>query len=413
MEMRGGVAPAKAAGEQGEVRGAFLPVRQIGVVGEGWRAVGGFRRQGDPELHGMQAAAGGDGIFGVRNAVAGSHEVHFAGADDLVVAQAVVVQRFALYHPGEGLQADVRMCAHMHAAIRRKIHGAEMVKKAPGTHHALLACGQGTQHAHAIAQIGAAGGDAFHRAHGGVSRLAVIGLIVAQCGPSFQRFAQGLPEGAEGVLPAKRQIRLVGRQHLRRRAGTIASLRPSWWKLAHASGRMAWVSYRRGSVDMKFREMAVISQAVGRKDFAAVQRLCQEALLREPGDWFALGMLAQSYANAKQYDKAMPLAVRMLEIRPDDFMALQIAAFAARERADRTETYRYAQKLAGLDLAAIEKNEGRSLRLFKWLSWIPLFRNAYRNHTSQQAQQKASRVQWVRWAREYVSAVNTRPAAND
>jgi len=164
---------------------------------------------------------------------------------------------------------------------------------------------------------------------------------------------------------------------------------------------------------MKFREMAVISQAVGRKDFAAVQRLCQEALLREPGDWFALGMLAQSYANAKQYDKAMPLAVRMLEIRPDDFMALQIAAFAARERADRSETYHYAQKLAGLDLAAIEKTEGRAIRLFKWLSWIPLFRNAYRNHTSQQAQQKASRAQWVRWAREYVSAVNTRPAAND
>ena len=108
-----------------------------------------------------------------------------------------------------------------------------------------------------------------------------------------------------------------------------------------------------------------------------------------------------------------PLAERMLEIRPDDFMALQIAAFAARERADRTETYRYAQKLAGLDLAAIEKNEGRALRLFKWLSWIPLFRKAYRNHTSQQAQQKASRAQWVRWAREYVSAVNTRPAAND
>ncbi|MOA65891.1 hypothetical protein D3C78_1924430 [compost metagenome] len=52
------------------------------------------------------------------------------------------MQDFAFHHPGEGLQADVRVCSHMQALSRAELHGTRMVQKAPGTDHATVGVGQ-------------------------------------------------------------------------------------------------------------------------------------------------------------------------------------------------------------------------------------------------------------------------------
>ncbi|CAH1747806.1 protein of unknown function [Thauera humireducens] len=100
------------------------------------------------------------------DAMSSGHQIDLAGADDLLVAQAVAVQDLALDQPGEGLQADVWVRADMHAFAWFEVHRAGVVEKAPGADHPLLAIGERTAHEHAVAEVGAAGLDADDRVHG-------------------------------------------------------------------------------------------------------------------------------------------------------------------------------------------------------------------------------------------------------
>lgn len=162
---------------------------------------------------------------------------------------------------------------------------------------------------------------------------------------------------------------------------------------------------------MKFQEMSIVTQAVSRNDLATVERYCEAALIQNAQDWFALGVLSQAYARASRYEKALPLAIRALAMRPGDFDALQIAAYGSQVRGDRAAAFEYAQKLAALDI--VDKAQRRTARILGWFRWIPAVRRLQQQFANGQQQRSAWRAQWVRWARDYVSAVNTRPAAND
>ena len=88
----------------------------------------------------------------MRNAVPRRHEIDLSCTDHLLRSQAIAVQDFAFYHPGESLQVCVRMCPHMHALPSRKGHGPEMIQKTPCAHNAPLARGQQPRDFHAFCQ---------------------------------------------------------------------------------------------------------------------------------------------------------------------------------------------------------------------------------------------------------------------
>src|SRR3546814_17607019 len=63
---------------------------------------------------------------------------------------------FTLYHPGECLQADVRMRPHAHSGPGFEHGGTGMIEKEPGADGALLARWQDAIHCNAAADFGAA-----------------------------------------------------------------------------------------------------------------------------------------------------------------------------------------------------------------------------------------------------------------
>jgi len=119
--------------------------------------------QGNPQLRGVQARALQQRILGMRYAAPGGHQVHLAGANGLLVAQRVTVHHLALDHPGEGLQADMRVRPDMHALARRELHRPQVIQKTPGAHGAPFAVRQGTQDARVLADHGGACAVALRR----------------------------------------------------------------------------------------------------------------------------------------------------------------------------------------------------------------------------------------------------------
>ncbi|KVC94183.1 hypothetical protein WI76_24840 [Burkholderia ubonensis] len=102
--------------------------------------------QRDPELDRVKAPAGQQrvlGVFRVRDAAAGGHQIDLAGPDHLFVAEAVAMQHRAFDHPRERLQADVRMRADVHAGIAGQRDRARVVEEAPRADGFALTIGQG------------------------------------------------------------------------------------------------------------------------------------------------------------------------------------------------------------------------------------------------------------------------------
>jgi hypothetical protein len=65
---------------------------------------------GDPELNPLQVPAVGAGwLLGVGDAVSGAHQVQLSRSDQLLGAQAVVVNRLTLNQPGHGREPRVRV----------------------------------------------------------------------------------------------------------------------------------------------------------------------------------------------------------------------------------------------------------------------------------------------------------------
>jgi hypothetical protein len=119
-----------------------------------------MRGQRDPQLRGVQPGLVGQRFLGVRDAVARGHQVDLAGADDLLVAQAVAVQHLAFEHPGEGLQRRMRVRPHAQAPAGRKVRRPGVVQKTPGADGALEPRRQRACHGRTTADVGGACGDA-------------------------------------------------------------------------------------------------------------------------------------------------------------------------------------------------------------------------------------------------------------
>ena len=177
------------ADQQGDVETLALDMRQFRAMLEHRRAAPFRIRQRDPKLHGVAAPAAVVRRFlRVADAVASGHHVDLARAEPLPVAEAVAVQQLALDHPGEGLQADVRMRADLQAAAGRVCVGPGMVEEAPGANHAPLARGQHAPHRHA-ADVGDARVDALERRAGRVFGHARSPAVPRQLMPARSRCA--------------------------------------------------------------------------------------------------------------------------------------------------------------------------------------------------------------------------------
>jgi len=152
---------------------------------------------------------------------------------------------------------------------------------------------------------------------------------------------------------------------------------------------------------MQFRNMLQVSQAVGRGDDNRVEMLCNGALVRDAGDTFALGVLTNMYWRSEKYEQALPFALRILAITPNDFDALRIATRAYFNRSDYRLTYDYAKCLCAsmpsvltpsLDLTAV-------LRPF---GWIPIVRAARARVAENMSEEESHRADWTEWAKGYV-----------
>ena len=155
------------AGQQRASHVVLRPGGQVRVMVKGRVEVGLRGGQRDPQLRCVQHGCLGQRVFGVGDAVPGRHQVDLAGAHDLFAAQAVAVQDLPLDHPGEGLQARVRVRPDMQAGAFLHIDRPNVVEKAPGAHPAPVPRGQGPANRQALAQLGGAQGDALEGGFGG------------------------------------------------------------------------------------------------------------------------------------------------------------------------------------------------------------------------------------------------------
>ncbi|MNS61441.1 hypothetical protein D3C72_944700 [compost metagenome] len=149
---RGGLAGHRSRQDR-DAKPARHQARQVRIVLECRRHVALAVRQRNPELGSVQAAAGADGMLRMGNALACRHQVDLPRPDYLLIAKAVAVQHFAFDHPGERLQADMRMRSDVQPAAIREIDRPRMVEEAPGADHAPLPVGQGTVDDQAFADL--------------------------------------------------------------------------------------------------------------------------------------------------------------------------------------------------------------------------------------------------------------------
>lgn len=151
----------------GRVLPAPLPAEGEGFGHEVFEGGGGVHvvaGQGDPELDAVQHGGVWRGVFGVVDAVAGGHEVEFAGADVGDGAEGVAVFDGAGEDPAGGLQAGVGVRGDAHAAGDGDVVGAVVVDEAPGADHTAVAGGQQTADGHGAqpTQGHGAGLNEFH-----------------------------------------------------------------------------------------------------------------------------------------------------------------------------------------------------------------------------------------------------------
>ena len=132
-----------------------------------------------------------------------------------------------------------------------------------------------------------------------------------------------------------------------------------------------------------------------------VQTICDDALKRDPKDWFALMVLADMHWRNEKRQLALPFALRILDNSPNDFDALRIVVDAYIERGENEPAYGYAKRLCAADTPApVPTRIG--FGLFYPLMWIPKIRRARDSLVGGMQQKESLNSEWVQWAREYV-----------
>ncbi len=147
--------------------------------------------------------------------------------------------------------------------------------------------------------------------------------------------------------------------------------------------------------------MLQVSRAVGRGDDGRVETLCNNALVRNAGDTFALGMLANMYWRSEKYEQALPFALRILEITPNDFDALRIATQAYFKRSDYQLAYHYAKCLLAAKPSVSTPNLDMAAVLRPFI-WIPKVRAARASFAENMSEEESHRADWTEWAKGYV-----------
>ena len=153
---------------------------------------------------------------------------------------------------------------------------------------------------------------------------------------------------------------------------------------------------------MKIHKMMQLGRSVGHNEIDRVESLCKEALEVDPLDLFALGVLADTHWRNGHYELALFFALRVLEITPNDFNALRIAAYVYRERSEDETAYQYAKRLCATDTPALPPYK-EVFSLLKPFAWIPRIRRLRQKAIDDQIVEQTSCTDWIQWAQDYVA----------
>ena len=158
---------------------------------------------------------------------------------------------------------------------------------------------------------------------------------------------------------------------------------------------------------MNVRKMMALAPAVGRNDVGRIEAICSEALGSNPGDEMALMILADTYWRNNQPEKALPHVLKALELEPDDFHALRIAAGIYAARGEHATAYQHAKRLATAisPIFPPARTASRVLAPFRWLAKA---RRLDERIQQDNKDARASYTEWVQWSREYVSWYESR-----
>lgn len=153
---------------------------------------------------------------------------------------------------------------------------------------------------------------------------------------------------------------------------------------------------------MKLLAMMALGRAVGRNDVEQIEVICSQALAADQRDPMALMVLADTYWRNKQFEKAMPPALQALELDPKDFYAIRIVAGVHAERGEHEFAYHHAKCLLTADPPTFPPTKETS-RLLAPLSWLPSVRRLRARVARDERENETSYVEWMQWAKGYVS----------
>src|SRR5438445_3330518 len=149
---------------------------------------------------------------------------------------------------------------------------------------------------------------------------------------------------------------------------------------------------------MKLRKMFALSRAVGRNEIGKVETLCSEALEADERDLMALMALADAYWRNQRREDALTLALQALEVKPDQFYALRIAAGVYAERGEHEPAYRYARRLLDASKPPGVRNVSRILAA---LAWLPVVRRLKELVDHDEREPESSYSEWLHGANGY------------
>ena len=148
--------------------------------------------------------------------------------------------------------------------------------------------------------------------------------------------------------------------------------------------------------------MMSLGLAVGRNDIARIEVLCTETLRADDRDCMALMVLADTYWRNRQPERALPPALRALEIDPADFYALRIVAGVYAERGEHALAHTFAKRLLDADPPPVPPNKAVA-RFLTPFTWLAKARRLKERVERDEMETKTSYTDWVGWAKEYVA----------
>ena len=155
---------------------------------------------------------------------------------------------------------------------------------------------------------------------------------------------------------------------------------------------------------MRIREMMKLGNAVGKGELGCIEAACCDALKRDPRDFIALMVLADTYWREEMNDDALRLATQASEIEPKHAHALRIVADVYAKRGEHDLAYPYAKLFLTAD-PPIQPPAVLISGFLKPFTWIPRLRRLRANV----GREDTSYLDWRTWAISYVSWYESRP----